>query len=95
MMMEALSGNDKTRFKKTIHDHIGQLQDVFSTQHLLGDSALYCAEILKLMSELIWTSRGPETLSKARDSIAALADDLASENDGEKPNFKSLSTRSD
>ena len=42
MMMEALSGNDndKTRFRETIRDHIGQLQDDFSTQHLLGDSAL-------------------------------------------------------
>ena len=35
MMMEALSvnDNDKTRFKETIRDHIGQLQDDFSTQY--------------------------------------------------------------
>jgi len=92
MMMEALSGNDndKTRFKETIRDHIGQLQDDFSIQHLLGDSALYCAETLKLMDGLIWTSRVPETLSQARDLIATLADDLARENDGEQANFKSV-----
>jgi len=92
MMMEALSGNDndKTRFRETIRDHIGQLQDDFSTQHLLGDSALYCAKTLQLMDGLIWTSRVPETLSQARDLIETLADDLARENDGENPNFKSL-----
>jgi len=94
MMMEALSGNDndKTRFRETIRDHIGQLQDDFSTQHLLGDSALFCAETLKLMEGLIWTSRVPETLSQARDLIEALADELACENDGEQPNFKSVDT---
>lgn len=92
MMMEALSGNDndKTRFRETIRDHIGQLQDDFSTQHLLGDSALFCAKTLKLMKGLIWTSRVPETLLQARDLIAELADDLAKKNDGEKPNFKSV-----
>jgi len=92
MMMEALSGNDndKTRFKETIRDHIGQLQDDFSTQHLLGDSALYCAETLQLMKGVIWTSRVPETLSQARDLIETLAYDLASANDGEQPNFKSV-----
>jgi len=64
MMMEALSGNDndKTRFRETIRDHIGQLQDDFSTQHLLGDSALYSAETLKLMKGLTWTSRVPENV---------------------------------
>jgi len=92
MMMEALSGNDndKTRFRETIRDHIGQLQDDFSTQHLLGDSALYCAKTLKLMQGLIWTSRVPETLSQARALIEELADDLARKNDGEQPNFKSI-----
>jgi len=92
MMMEALSGNDndKTRFRETIRDHIGQLQDDFSTQHLLGDSALYCAETLKLMQGLTWTSRVPETLSQARELIEELADDLTKKNDGEKPNFKSV-----
>jgi len=92
MMMEALSGNDndKTRFRETIRDHIGQLQDDFSIQHLLGDSALYCAETLKLMDGLIWTSRVPETLSQARNLIETLADDLARENDGEQANFKSV-----
>ena len=92
MMMAALSGNDndKSRFKKTIREHIGQLQDDFSIQHLLGDSALYCAETLKLMDGLIWTSRVPETLSKARDLIETLADELANQNDCEQPNFKSV-----
>lgn len=92
MMMEALSGNDndKTRFKETVRDHIGQLQDDFSTQHLIGDSALYCAETLQLMKGLIWTSRVPETLSQARALIEDLADDLAKGNDGEQPNFKSV-----
>jgi len=92
MMMEALSGNDndKTRFKETIRDHIGQLQDDFSTQHLIGDSALYCAETLKLMQGLIWTSRVPETLSQARNLIEELADGLSKESDGEQPNFKSV-----
>jgi len=92
MMMEALSGNDndKTRFRETIRDHIGQLQDDFSTQHLLGDSALYCAKTLKLMQGLIWTSRVPETLSQARSLIEELADGLARKNDGEQPNFKSI-----
>jgi transposase len=92
MMMEALSGNDndKTRFRETIRDHIGQLQDDFSTQHLLGDSALYCAKTLKLMQGLIWTSRVPETLSQARELIEELADGLARKNDGEQPNFKSI-----
>jgi transposase len=92
MMMQSLSGNDndKTRFKETIRDHIGQLQDDFSIQHIVGDSALYCAETLQLMQGLIWITRVPETLSQARHLIETLADDLARENDGEQPNFKSV-----
>jgi len=89
MMMEVLSGNDndKTRFKETIRDHIGLLKDDFKTEHMLGDSALYCAETLRLMDGLLWTTRVPETIALARDLIAQQADELASENDGEKPNF--------
>jgi len=94
MMMEALSGNDndKTRFKETVRDHIGQLKEEFETEHLLGDSALYSAKTLQLMKGLTWTSRVPETISCARELIDTLADDLAQDNDGKKPNFRSVCT---
>ncbi len=92
MMMEALSGNDndKTRFKEAVRDHIDQLQGDFSTEYLVGDSALYCAGTLKLMEGLTWTTRVPETLSQAKAWIEDLADELAAVNDGEQPSFKSV-----
>ena len=94
IMMEALSGNDndKTRFKETIRNHISQLKDDFSVQHLGGDSALYCAETIRLMDGLIWTSRVPETIAKARSLIEEHADSLAQENDGENSNSVSVFT---
>jgi len=94
IMMAALSGNDndKTRFKETIRNHIDQLKDDFSVQHIAGDSALYSAETLKLMDGLIWTTRVPETLSLARNFIEKHADELAQNNDGENPNFVSVCT---
>jgi len=92
VMMEALSGNDndKTRFKETIRDHLSQLQDDFSTEHMVADSALYCADTLRLMKDIAWTTRVPETLSQAQHLIETLADDLARENNGEQSNFKSV-----
>lgn len=94
IMMEALSGNDndKTRFKETIRNHIDQLKDDFSVQHLGGDSALYCAETIRLMDGLIWTSRVPETIAKARDLIEEHAGHLAQENDGVNSNSASIFT---
>ncbi len=94
IMMEALSGNDndKTRFKETIRNHIDQLKDDFSMQHLGGDSALYCAETIRLMDGLIWTSRVPETIAKARDLIEEHAGYLAQENDGINSNSASIFT---
>jgi len=94
IMMEALSGNDndKTRFKETVRNHIEQLKDDFSVQHLGGDSALYCADTIRLMDGLIWTSRVPETIAKARDLIEEHADRLAQDSDGETPNSVSVFT---
>jgi transposase len=90
MMMAALSGNDndKTRFKQAIKDHIGQLQDDFSVQHIVGDSALYSVETIKLMTHIIWTTRVPETIGLARDYIEKYADQLAADNDGLKLNYQ-------
>ncbi len=78
IMMETLSGNnsDKTSFRDMINAHIEQMHNDFQVEYLIADSALYVAETLKDMQDILWISRAPETLSLACDIIHAVAPDL-------------------
>ncbi len=72
--MEAHSGNksDKTVFRETISAHISQLQNVYEVADLLMDSAGYTAENIGAHSNSVtWTSRVPESIKEARETIAA------------------------
>jgi len=73
MHMEALSGNssDKTGFRKTIVEHIGNLQSLHGFEYIIADSALYTSENLPIITKLThWISRVPETISQAKDLLA-------------------------
>ncbi len=78
LMMQSLNGNesDKTSFKNSIETHVRNLQMELGTQYLIGDSALYTAEGLKLMTDILWISRVPETLADAKWAIEATSRDL-------------------
>ena len=78
IMMETLSGNnsDKTSFRDMINAHIEQMHNDFQVEYLIADSALYVAETLKDMQDILWISRAPETLSLSCDIIHAVAPDL-------------------
>jgi len=78
IMMEALSGNnsDKTSFRDMINVHIEQMRNDFQAEYLIADSALYVAETLKDIQDILWISRVPETLSLACDIIREVAPDL-------------------
>ncbi len=67
--MQALDGNssDKNTFRKTVTEHIGQLQNVHRISYLIADSALYCSKTIKEISpNTHWISRVPETISECK-----------------------------
>jgi transposase len=84
-MMKSLNGNesDKTSFKNSIETHVRNLPMELGTEYLIGDSALYTAEGLKLMTDVLWISRVPETLADAKWVIEATAKDLMCDLDKE------------
>ena len=70
--MEALSGNssDKTTFRKTVEQHVEQLQNTIGFDYLIADSALYSKEnIGSISKETKWITRVPETISEAKSTI--------------------------
>lgn len=85
LIMQSLNGNesDKTSFKNAINTHVRNLQMELGTEYLIGDSALYTAEGLQLMKDLLWISRVPETLSDAKWVIEETSKDLMSNLDKE------------
>lgn len=78
IMLEALSGNnsDKTSFRDMIDTHVEQMRNDFHIEYLIADSALYVAETLKDMQDILWISRVPETLSLTCGIIHEVAPDL-------------------
>jgi transposase len=64
LIMESLNGNsdDKTHFRETIKTHLEQMKNDCRLEYIVADSALYVAETLKNMSDMLWISRVPETL---------------------------------
>ncbi len=85
LMMQSLDGNesDKTSFSQAINTHISQLQAEMDIEYLVGDSALYTAKSIKKMTDILWISRVPETLSDARWVIESMSRDLMEELDTE------------
>jgi transposase len=77
LLMEPLSGNsqDKTAFRETLKQHMGQLQTEVGLKAIVADSALYTAEGLKEMSGYTWITRVPENLKLAQELIAQVAAD--------------------
>lgn len=78
LLMQTLSGNntDKESFRNMITDFTGQIRTDFGIEYLVADSALYTAETLASMNNLLWISRVPETLGLACDVIDTVAPDL-------------------
>jgi transposase len=72
LLMAGLDGNtsDKTAFNKTINEHIGQLQAVYSIDYVVMDSAGYTKKTLSDCGATIkWVSRVPDTLSQSKAAI--------------------------
>lgn len=70
--MEALDGNssDKTSFRQTIGEHIGQLQNASGFEYLVMDSAGYTAETLSQHSgQVKWISRVPESIKACKEAL--------------------------
>jgi transposase len=78
LWMEPLSGNaeDKTSLRATVKAHLGQLKRAEGLDYVVADSALYTAETLRELEGMAWITRVPETLSAAREAIAAAAPGL-------------------
>jgi len=85
LVMQALSGNssDKKSFNEAINTHIKQLQVDLDIEYLIGDSALYTADTLQKMKDILWISRVPETLKDAQYLIEQMAPDLMTNLDKE------------
>jgi len=85
LVMQALSGNssDKRSFSEAIDTHVKQLQIDLGVEYLIGDSALYTAESLRKMRDILWISRVPETLKDAQYLIEQVAPGLMSNLDKE------------
>ena len=90
LMMESLNGNndDKSNFKETIKNHIEQMHNDFHLEYILADSALYVAETLKNMQDMLWISRVPGTLKLSQNVIEMVAPHLMT--NLEKPSSFSL-----
>jgi len=72
--MEGLDGNksDKTTFKETIKNYIGNLQSVHDIEYVVMDSAGYTEETLKHCGDTVkWISRVPETLKESKAVVNA------------------------
>ena len=70
--METLNGNtsDKTSFRKTIKNHINQLQNTTCFDYLVMDSAGYTEDgIREFSNDINWISRVPESIKEAKDLI--------------------------
>jgi transposase len=78
LLMQPLIGNscDKDSFRNTINRHIEQLHSDFNIDYIVADSAMYTAETLQDMSDFLWISRVPETLTQAREMIHTKAPNL-------------------
>jgi len=70
--MEALSGNssDKQSFPESIQKFVKQVKEG-ETPYFVVDSALYSAENLQALGEILWLTRVPETIGEAKSLIAA------------------------
>ncbi len=72
MHLEALNGNsdDKTSFRKTIEQHIENLQDTQDIKYIIADSALYTSKNIKTISDkILWISRVPESIAECKKII--------------------------
>lgn len=70
--MEGLDGNtsDKTAFRQTIREHIGQLQAVTEIECVVMDSAGYTEKTIQTCgSQTKWISRVPETIKESQTAI--------------------------
>ncbi len=85
LMMKSLDGNesDKNTFKESIDTHVKNLQMELGTDYLIGDSALYTAKTLALMTDVLWISRVPETLADAKWVIEETSEELMRDLDKE------------
>lgn len=79
LLMVPLNGNssDKTGFRDTIKNYIGQMHSGIEPKYLIGDSAMYTAETIKEIGSALWISRVPETLNLAGDIIKAVVPEIA------------------
>ena len=69
--IEVLSGNsnDKKSFRETIRKFREQFQKK-KLPYFVADSALFTAEGLRELSEILWVTRVPETVNEAKKAIA-------------------------
>lgn len=68
--IEVLSGNSND--KKSFRESIKKFREQFDRKKLpyfVADSALYTAEGIKEMAEILWVTRVPETISEAKTAI--------------------------
>jgi transposase len=67
--MEAINGNqsDKETMRKTVGQHIQQLQNTYGFEYYVADSALYTQKSLQAMNNIKWVTRVPETLGQIKE----------------------------
>ncbi len=74
LFIKAASGNktDKTEFPEVLSQYMKELKaagEDWQVGHYVADSALYCEETLAGITEILWISRVPETIKKAKNEL--------------------------
>lgn len=70
--MNVASGNssDKTDFREILKQHVDQLQNNFTVEYVVADSALYSAESIQTLNDIVFfITRVPETINEAKQLI--------------------------
>lgn len=90
LIMQSLSGNesDKSCFTEAVNTHIKQLKTDLGIEYIIGDSALYTAQSLQKMDDILWITRVPEMLKDAKWIIEETSVDLM--HDLEQENYCSI-----
>ena len=76
LFIKAASGNktDKTEFPEVLEAYMAQMKGREKLEgHMVADSALYSAENLGKIESILWISRVPETITRAKNSIKRTA----------------------
>jgi len=77
LFIKAASGNktDKTEFPEVLESYMEQMKGREKLEgHTVADSALYSEENLQKIESILWITRVPETINRAKNSIKRTAD---------------------